>query len=452
MTDRFDLIVSGGTLVTSNSTFAADLGVRDEKIAAIVAPGALGGGSNRVLDATGRYIFPGLIDGHVHFREPGLEYKEDFGTGSRAAVMGGVTTVLDMPNTMPTTSTGDLVKQKRQLAEAKAYCDFGLLGLLAQDSVEQLPAMAEAGVIGFKCFMGQSIGNIPPPDDGRLLDGMTTIAELGLRCAFHAENDQIMQHRIRQLQRAGRTDASAHVESRPVLAEVESIQRVGLFALQTGARVHILHLSSAPGLQAIEEWRRKGVDMTCETTPHHCFLSTDDMRRLGPIVRINPPVREPGHGTVLLEGLASGRVTAIATDHSPHLREEKLQDDIWRAVSGFAGVEISLRLFLTYGVHAGRLSLQQLVRAASEGPARAWSLYPRKGALQVGSDADLAVVDLSLEDTIDEVRLHGKNNLTPFQGHRTRGAAAATAVRGQVLMEQGELIGAPRGRMVERCR
>jgi dihydroorotase len=355
-----------------------------------------------------------------------------------------------MPNTRPPTSTAELVEQKRHLAEAKAYCDFGLFGLLAQDSIDQLRPMAATGVVGFKCFLGRSTGNIGPPDDGRLLEGLAIAASLGIRCGFHAENDQIIQHLVGKLQAAGRTDPLAHLESRPVVAEVESIQRVGLFASHTQAKVHILHLSSAPGLAMVEEWRRKGVDITCETTPHHCFLTSSDMQTLGPLLRINPPVREPGHGDALLSGLASGAIDAIATDHSPHLASEKLHEDIWQAVSGFAGVEISLRLFLTYGVGTGRLSLQQLVRATSEGPARTWGLYPQKGALQVGADADLALVDLSVEDVIEASRLHGKNNLTPFEGHRTRGAAVVTVVRGQVVMQNGALLGPPRGRMVSR--
>jgi dihydroorotase len=235
-----------------------------------------------------------------------------------------------------------------------------------------------------------------------------------------------------------------------VLAEVESIQRVGLFAAKTGAKVHILHLSSAPGLNVVEEWRRKGVDITCEATPHHCFLTSDDMQTLGPILRINPPVREPGHADALLSGLATGAITAIATDHSPHLASEKLHENIWQSVSGFAGVEISLRLFLTYAVQTGRLSLQQLVRATSEGPARTWGLYPRKGVLQVGADADLTVVDLGVEDVIEAARLHGKNNLSPFEGRQTRGAPVATVLRGHIVMNKGELLGAPRGRMVSR--
>jgi dihydroorotase len=448
---NFELLVRGGTLVTPRATFRADIGVRDGRIAAIAAPGELEAGAEQVLDASGLVVLPGVIDEHVHFREPGLEYKEDFGSGSRAAVMGGVTTVLDMPNTLPTTSTAEQVERKRQLAEAKAYCDFGLYGLLAQDSLEHLRPMAQAGVVGFKCFLGRSTGNIPPPDDGRLLEALSIVAGLGLRCGFHAENDQILQHLAAKLKAAGRTDALAHVEARPVVAEVEAIQRAALFASSSGARIHVFHLSSRQGLEAIEEWRRKGVDITCEITPQHYFLTAEQMQTLGAKLRINPPVRESGHASALLDGLVSGSIDAIATDHSPHLSAEKLHDDIWQAVSGFAGVEISLRLFLTHAVNAGRMSLQALVRATSEGPARVWGLYPRKGALAIGSDADLTLVDLSVEDTIEERRLHGKNNLTPFEGHRTRGGAVATVVRGRIVMRDGELVGEPAGRMVRRC-
>jgi dihydroorotase len=428
--------------------YPADLAIRDQKIAAIGAPGSLA--AEQILDARGCHLLPGVIDEHVHFREPGLTYKEDFGTGSRAAVMGGVTTVMDMPNTLPPTDTAELVQQKRAQGEAKAYCDFGLYGLLVQDSVEQLEAMADAGVVGFKCFLGKSTGDIGPPDDGRLLEALEIIGRLGLRCGFHAENDQILQHLSHRLQASGRTDALAHLDSRPVVAEVEAIQRAALLAATAGAKIHIFHLSSAAGLATIEEWRRKGVDITCETTPQHCFLSSEQMQALGSLLRINPPVREAGQGPALLDGLIAGSIDAIATDHSPHLRSEKLHADIWQAVSGFAGVEISLRLFLTNAVHAGHMSLQQLVRATSEGPARAWGLYPRKGCLAVGSDADLTVVDLVVEDMIQESRLHGKNNLTPFEGQRTVGAAVATVIRGQVVMHRGELLGEPRGRMVTR--
>jgi dihydroorotase (multifunctional complex type) len=267
-----------------------------------------------------------------------------------------------------------------------------------------------------------------------------------MRCAFHAENDAILQAAARRLKAEGRTDALAHVEARPVVAEVEAIQRAALLASVTGASIHILHLSSQEGLGTVEEWRQKGVDVTCEVTPQHCFLSSEDMRRLGSVLRINPPVRERRHGEALLRALARGRIDAVATDHSPHLAAEKLHDNIWEAVSGFAGVELSLRLFLS----CERLSLQQLVRATSEAPARIWGLYPRKGAIQVGSDADLTLVNLNAEGVVEAARLHGKNNLTPFEGWRTHGAPVATVLRGQVVMQDGELVGPARGRVVGR--
>jgi dihydroorotase (multifunctional complex type) len=270
----------------------------------------------------------------------------------------------------------------------------------------------------------------------------------GLRIGFHAENNQIMQHLIRQLKAAGRTDPLAHVEARPALAEVEAIQRMGLFAKHIGTKIHIFHLSSRDGLEMIDEWRAKGVDLTCETSAHYSFLTSEDMRTLGAMLRMNPPVREPGHGDALLAGLVDGRVNAIATDHSPHTREEKMHDDIWKAISGFAGVETSVRLFLTYGVHAGRMTLPQYVRASSEGPARTWGMYPRKGAIRVGSDADLTIIDLQQTGVIDAAQLHGKNNHNPFEGHRTTGQAVATIVRGQIVMRAGELVGQPCGKMV----
>jgi dihydroorotase (multifunctional complex type) len=313
--------------------------------------------------------------------------------------------------------------------------------------------MAEAGlVVGFKAFLGPTTGGIGRPEDGALLDAMREIASMGMRLGVHAEDGEIVEHEVARLRAAGRTDALAHVESRPVIAEVESIQRVGLFAQATRCPVHAFHVSSRDGLDMIDEWRARGVDYTAEATPHHCYLGAEDMRELGSRMRINPPIRlrSEGHGDALVAGLASGRVTGIGTDHAPHTPGEKLHDDIWHAASGFAGVETSLRLFLTHGVHAGAMTLEQYVRASSEGPARTWGLYPRKGAIEVGSDADLAIVDLEREDTIEEARLHGRNPLTPFEGQRTRGAAVATIVRGRVVMRDGELVGSPGGALVRR--
>jgi dihydroorotase len=450
MPDQADLIVKNGTVVLPDATFPADIAIKDERFVAIAAPGRLGLSAAEVFDATGLHVLPGVIDGHVHFREPGLEYKEDWRTGSTAAVMGGVTTVIEMPNTNPKTDTVENVELKRRLAEEKSYVDFGIIGLLVQDSVPQLRPMAEAGVVGYKCFLGETIGNIPAPDDGMMLDGLREIAATGLRIGFHAENNEIMQHLIRKFKVAGRTDPLAHVDSRPPIAEVESIQRMGLYARHTGAKIHIFHLSSRDGLDMIEEWRAKGVDITTETGAHYVFLKAEDMARLGSRLRMNPPVRygSEGHGDYLLQGLRDGRVNMIATDHSPHTAEEKLNDDIWKAISGFPGVETSVRFFLTFGVNAGRMTLQEFVRATSEGPAKAWDIWPQKGAIRIGSDGDLTIVDLAKEGVIRDSELHSKNCVTPFDGTPTKGAPVATIIRGRIVMREGELLGQPGGRMV----
>jgi dihydroorotase-like cyclic amidohydrolase len=225
---------------------------------------------------------------------------------------------------------------------------------------------------------------------------------------------------------------------------------MGLYAKHVGTKIHIFHLSSRDGLDMIDEWRAKGVDVTCETGGHYVFLKAEEMATLGPRLRMNPPVRygSEGHGDYLLEGLKDGRVNMIATDHSPHTAEEKLNDDIWKAISGFPGVETSVRFFLTNGVHTGRMTLQQFVRATSEGPAKTWDIYPQKGAIAIGSDGDLTIIDLDKEGVIRDDELHSKNHVTPFDGRKTKGQPVATIVRGKIVMRDGELIGDPTGRMV----
>jgi allantoinase len=427
------------------------LAIEGETIVAVAKDEALPDARER-LDAGGNYILPGVIDDHVHFREPGLTYKEDFGTGTLAAAMGGVTCVVDMPNTRPPTATADLVREKQRLAEAHAYVDFGIFGLVAQDNLNDLLPMAEAGVMGYKCYLGETTGNIPAPDDGMLYEEMSLIATAGLRAGFHAENNAIMQHCIAKLKASGRTDARAHLDSRPTVCEVEAINRVAAFARYTGCKIHIFHLSSADGLEAIVDWRRRGIDVSCETGPHYCFLPGDTYERAGSRVRMNPPVRgAEQHGGPLLAGLVSGAIDCIATDHSPHTPEEKLHDDIWQAVSGFVGVETSVQLFLSEAVNRGRMTLPQFVRASSTGAALAWGMA-RKGRLAAGFDADVTIVDLNREWTLDADKLHSRNHVTPFDGWHGRGQAVATVVRGQLMMRDGELVGQPRGRLVRPSR
>lgn len=437
----FDLIIRGGTVVTPEGFKAADLGVRDGRFAAIEPPGVLVPASDATpeLDAIGLHVLPGVIDSHVHFRSPGLEKEEDWLTGTRSAVFGGVTTVLDMPNTIPPTDTSERARAKLAQAQASACCDFGVFGLLGT-SLESVQELAGSGlIVGFKAFMGPTTGGLLAPTNGDLLRALEAARDAGLRVAFHAEDGAALE--AASVDRS-RTDALAHLDARPAAAEVAAIDLIGAALVATGSRGHVLHLSSAQGLAAVERWRGRGADVTFEVTPHHLLLERDVYQRFGGIAKVNPPIRGGSHAPTLLTALVDGRIDCLASDHAPHVETDKRKVSIWDVPPGFAGVETLLPLMLTE-VAGGRLSLERLVGATSEAPAKAWGLWPRKGAIEIGSDADLTIVDLDAAGVVRAADLHGKNNLSPFEGRATRGAAVATVVRGRIVMRDRDLVGDP---------
>jgi dihydroorotase len=435
---RLDLAITGGTVVTPDWVGRADIGIRGERIAAIAEPGTLPP-ATETLDATGLHVLPGAIDVHVHFRVPGMGHKEDWDTGTAAAAMGGVTTVFEMPNTVPPTGTPAALSQKFELARS-ARVDFGLYGLLAEDTVDQLEALIAGGAAAFKCFMGNTTGNLPAPSTGAMLEAFEIIAKHGHRIALHAETASIMAWRQAKLMAAGRHSPRDHLAARPAIVAVEAVGRAAALAEWTGARVHVLHISSADELRPLRDAQQRGVDITGETCPCYLMLDTDDYARLGPLIKVNPPVREPHHKVALWQALADGTIGLIATDHAPHTPDEKLRENIWQADAGFPGVETQMPLMLT-AVNAGRLSLQQYVRVAAQNPAIAYGLYPRKGSVSVGADADLAIVDMSLEADIDQARLHSERaRITPFHGVRVKGLPIHTLVRGVFVMKQRRLV------------
>src|SRR6201992_3308532 len=244
------------------------------------------------FDATGLHVLPGAIDVHVHFRDPGYPHKEDWESGTAAAAFGGVTTVFDMPNTIAPTGTPEIIAAKHAIAASKAHVDFGLYGLLGEDTIEHVPALVEGGVIGFKLYMGNTFGKIPSPSTGAMLEAFEVVAATGKRISLHAETNSIMERRQERLPAAGRRDPLAHIASRPAVVAVEAVSRAAILAEWTGARIHILHISSEDELRPLREAKARGVDITGETCPHYLLLSTDDYLRVPGIVTVNPPVRE----------------------------------------------------------------------------------------------------------------------------------------------------------------
>lgn len=438
-----DLVINGGTLVFPDGTLQASLAIQGEQIAAIGLPETMPP-AKEVLDATGLYILPGAIDAHVHFREPGYTHKEDWQTGSAAAAMGGVTTVFEMPNVNPPTGTPEALAQKHALAAEKSHVDFGLYGLLAEDNIDQLEALVAGGVAGFKCFMGNTFGNLPSPSTGAMLEGFEIVARHGLRIALHAETASIMARRTAALQAAGRTDPLAHLDARPAVVAIEAVSRAAVLAEWTGARIHVLHVSSADELRPLREAKARGVDITAETCPQYLLLDSGEYGRLKGVIRVNPPVREARHKDPLWAALADGTIDMIATDHAPHVPEEKGRASIWDCDCGFPGVETQMPLMLTE-VARGRMAITDYVRWSAANPARSFGLYPRKGVLRPGSDADLAIVDLRREATIKDAVLQSRAKITPWNGRLVQGLPMHTLVRGRFVMRDRALVEQAKG-------
>jgi dihydroorotase len=424
------------------ASIRADIGVDKGKIVALGESRRLPTGRETV-DATGLFVIPGAIDVHVHFREPGFSHKETWVSGTRAAAVGGVTTVFDMPNTNPPTRDVKSLELKRSIIEPQAIIDYGIYGLIGEDNHDQFEPMTRSGAVAFKLYMGSENPLVPCPSDGAIVAAFERLASLGVRCTVHAENTPILRWRGEQLAKSGRVDEAAHLAQHIDLADVEAVTRTALFSEWTGCKVHIAHESSRFAIPIIANAKARGVKLTAETCPHYLYLSTDDSARLGPnFLRVKPPVREPGHVEPLWKALADGTIDIISTDHAPHLLSEKKRSSIWETAPGFPGVETSMRLMLL-GVNAGRISLNDYVRMACEAPAQSFGLFPRKGTLSPGSDADIVLVDLARKSTIQMNKLHSIGNATPFDGFVTTGLPVMTFVRGKKVAENGEPIGTP---------
>jgi dihydroorotase len=438
-----DLVIQNGTVVSPDAAIAASVAIRGGAVVAVGSADAMPA-AKETLDATGLHLLPGAIDDHVHFRDPGYPHKEDFSTGTAGAAFGGVTTVFDMPNTIPPTGTGKILADKHAMAAASAHVDFGLYGLLGEDTIAHVPDLVAGGVIGFKLYMGNTFGNIPSPSTGAMLEGFEVVAATGKRISLHAETATIMARREARLSAAGRRDPLAHLAARPAVVAVEAVARAAILAEWTGARIHVLHISSADELRPLAEAKARGVDITGETCPHYLMLSSADYARFAGIIRVNPPVREAHHQAPLWRALADGTVDVIATDHAPHAPEEKTRNDIWSVDCGFPGVETQMPLMLTE-VAKGRYTICDYVRWSAANPAKIWGLYPRKGVIAPGADADIAMVDLRRAWTIDDAEIQSRSKISPWHGRAVTGLPIHTLVRGRFIMRDRALVAGTKG-------
>jgi dihydroorotase len=431
---RYDLLLKNGIVVTPEKSFKADIAVKDGKIA---LTGDLGPNdtADETYDADGKHILPGIIDAHVHFRDPGLTDKEDFESGSVAAAFGGVTFVADMPNVLPPTSTTQRFLEKARIAEEKSYVDFGLFALLVNGNISEMEGLKNAGALGYKVFLGTSTGDIASPNLGVLIEQMAKSAALGLRVGFHAENSEINSHFSSKLKKsAGEKEGIMLSKARPVISEALAIQNVISLAQYANAKAHIYHVTSKDGCLLIAEAKKKGMEITSETCPHYLLLDAEKAAH-----KVYPPIREEIHRKGLWDALNDKTIDMIASDHAPHLAGEKSLP-VWEAPAGLSGVETMVPLLLNE-VNKGLLSINDFARLLSASPAKIWGIYPQKGSLKTGADADFTVVDMNKKQKISAGESHSKSKTSAYDGMETQGAPVATIIRGKFVVKDGCLTG-----------
>ncbi|MEQ1901576.1 MAG: dihydroorotase [Devosia sp.] len=433
---HYDAIFKNGTIANQDGIHAADIGVTAGRVAAL---GSLGSDSaGTITDCRGLHILPGVIDTQVHFREPGLEHKEDLASGSLSAVMGGVTAVFEMPNTNPLTTSRAAFDDKIARATGRMHCDFAFFVGGTHENVAELPQLERLpGCAGVKVFMGSSTGSLLVADD----DGVGAIIKaISRRAAFHSEDEFRLEER-KPLRVPG--DVASHPVWRDPEAAMRSTRRLVALARKYGKRIHVLHISTAEEMLFLADHKDVA---TVEVTPHHLTLDETAYTRLGTLVQMNPPVRDAAHRASIWAGVVNGVADILGSDHAPHTLEEK-QKPYPNSPSGMTGVQTLVPIMLDH-VNAGRMSLERFVDMSSAGPARVFNIAG-KGRIAAGFDADFTIVDLKRRETITNGWIRSKAGWTPYDGVSVTGWPVGTVIRGAKIMWQDELLFPPSGRPVQ---
>ncbi|THD47276.1 MAG: dihydroorotase [Bradyrhizobium sp.] len=432
MTRLFDCILAGATVVNQDGVGPRDIGVNKGKIAEIGDLYAASAGER--LDCRGLHILPGVIDSQVHFREPGLMHKEDLESGSRAAILGGVTTVFEMPNTNPLTTSAAALDDKIKRATGRMHCDFAFWVGGTHDNVADIPELERLpGAAGIKVFMGSSTGALLVADDEGVL---AILKATRRRAAFHSEDEPRLIER-KSLRVQG--DVSSHPVWRDETAAIRSTERLIRLAREARAKVHVLHISTREEIALLEAAKDVA---TCEATPHHLTLTAEDYARLGTRIQMNPPVRGKEHRDGVWSGVVQGVIDVLGSDHAPHTLEEKARP-YPDSPSGITGVQTLVPIMLDH-VAAGRLTLQRFVDLTSAGPGRIFGLVG-KGRIAAGYDADFTIVDLKRRETIRDSWIASHSQWTPYDGKTVTGWPVGAFVRGVKAMWDGELTTPSRG-------
>lgn len=437
-----NLLIRGGTIVSPERVYKADILIEGGIIRAIGMHLTVNDRGFEVIDATGKLVFPGAVDEHVHFREPGYEYKDDIETSSKAAAVGGVTTVFDMPNTNPPVINASTLREKARMFSAKSYVDFALYGALFDSNLEEVPNLINEGAIGLKAYLaptrGWVAGDVSPPSLGTIYTAMQMSAKLGFPIIFHAEDKELIEAFTERVRKSSKTGVEALLEARPPIAEEVAIRKIATVVRHTGGKAVIAHVSSMEALEAIKEAKHKGINIYAETCPHYLIFDVEDYRKHGPLIKVHPPIRGKQHRLALLEGIREGHIDTIASDHAPHTLEEKAREDILEALPGIGGIQTSLVVMLDLSLR-DLLPLTLIPTIMARNPAKIYGIWPKKGEIAVGSDGDLVIVDPNKSTFLQKENLIAKHHTSPYIGMTFRGKIVHTIIRGIIVASEGQL-------------
>lgn len=439
---KADLLVKNGKVVSPTSIVEANIFVKDGKIIGIT-DSSVCGEAKQIIDAVGLYVIPGVVDPHVHMMDPGYTEREDFITGTRAAAYGGVTTVIEHHRTEPPVYSAKELGEKINYLSGRSVVDFSLMGGGNPENIDNLEAMWDKGVTSFKMFTC-SLHHQPAMLLGNLFEALTRIKEFNGLALIHCEDDSLTTLGEELLKKQGRFDYLSHYDWRSVLAEEIAVEGVIQVAKKTGAQVVIAHVSSPHLLDKIKAARDSGYPIHSESCPHYFYLSTEDLKAKGPWVKFAPSVRHPEVVKEMWNKLNQGYVSYLGSDHCPFPVEVKQKgvDNIWEAPNGIPGVETSLRLMLN-AVNQGLTTLNKVVELMCQNPAKIYGLYPQKGAIMTGGDADLVIIDMEKEDVLSNQKVVSKCSWTPYDGMRIKGVPEHVLLRGQIIVKNGTVIGEP---------
>jgi len=448
--EKYDLVIKSDKVFVDGRLMNCNIGIQNGIIATISKEDLR---AEKVIDVEGKMVLPGTIDPHVHIRAPGHEERETFESGTKDAASGGVTTVIEMPISTPPPHSPEIVKRRMDIADKEVVVDIAFFGAAGTDCMEDIIPCAKSGIVAFKTFLHEAppgrekefIG-LTAPNTGDQYELMEKVAQTGVIIGFHAENNDMINKNIATLRRRGKTSPIYHGRSRPPVVEIETVAKILLFAEKIGTKVEICHISTPEVVELVNRAKSKGVYIVAETCPHYLFLNENVLEKVGAFAKCNPPLRSEEERLKMWEFVNNGSIDIIGSDHGPFTKEEKERggEDIFTPPAGFPGLSTRLPLLFT-AVKEGKIRLDKMVELICENPARVFGLYPKKGTIALGSDADFVIIDPDKKDIISKDKMFTKcrESALVYDGWEVYGKPEKTIVRGRIIFDNGEITVAP---------